>query len=91
MLRQMARVTRESPRLRRACFAVLVAAIAALLLWLAWRAVAPGGVNPLEALILAGVLLVTPWAALSAANSLAGLAILLGSRDPPGFVVPAAR
>jgi membrane glycosyltransferase len=87
----MARVPRESALLRRAAFAVLVAALALLLLWLAWRAVAPGGVNPIEALILLGVLLVTPWAALSAANSLVGLAILLGSRDPPGFVVPAAR
>ncbi len=84
-------MTRESALLRRAGFGLLVAAIALLLLWLAWRAVAPGAVNPIEALILLGVLLVTPWAALSAGNSLVGLAILLASRDPPGFVVPAAR
>jgi membrane glycosyltransferase len=84
-------VIRESALLRRSVFGALVAAIAALLFWLAWRAVAPGGVNPVEGMILLGVALVTPWAALSAANSLVGLAILLASRDPPGFVVPAAR
>ncbi len=87
----MARVPRESALLRRAAFALLVAALAALLLWAAWRAVAPGGVNPIEALILLGVLLITPWAALSAGNSLVGLLILLASRDPPGLVLPAAR
>jgi membrane glycosyltransferase len=74
---------------RRAVFATLVAAIALLLLWLAWRAVAPGGVNAAEALILLCVLVITPWAALSAANSLVGLAILLLARDPPAFVLPA--
>ncbi len=82
---------RESALFRRASFGLLVAAIALLLVWLGWRAVAPGGVNPIEGLILLGVLLITPWAALSASNSLVGLAILLASHDPPGCVVPAAR
>ncbi|WP_137181274.1 glucans biosynthesis glucosyltransferase MdoH [Roseomonas sp. AR75] len=84
-------MTDENPLLRRALFGALVAAIALLLLWLAWRALAAGGVNAIEALILLAVLLVTPWAALSAANSLVGLAILLGSRDPPAAVLPALR
>lgn len=82
-------MTEESVLLRRSIFAALVAAIAALLLWLAWRAVAPGGVNPLEWLILICVALVTPWAALSAGNSIVGLLILLLARDPPGTVLPA--
>jgi membrane glycosyltransferase len=37
------------------------------------------------------VLFVTPWAALSAGNSLVGLLILLFSRDPPAAVLPALR
>jgi membrane glycosyltransferase len=87
----VAGVTSESVLLRRFLFALLVAAIAALLLWTTWRAVAPGGVNLAEALILLCVLLTVPWAALSAANSVVGLTILLASRDPPGFVLPALR
>jgi membrane glycosyltransferase len=86
-----AKVTDENAPRRRLAFAALVAAIAALLLWLTWRALAPGGVNPAETLILLGVLLSVPWAALSAGNSLVGLAILLGSRDPPASVLPALR
>lgn len=82
-------MTDENATLRRALFGALVAAIAVLLLWLAWRALAPGGVNATEALILLCLLGVTPWAALSAGNSLLGLAILLGSRDPPAVVLPA--
>ncbi|MFM2148002.1 MAG: hypothetical protein RLZZ187_308 [Pseudomonadota bacterium] len=79
----------ENATLRRALFGALVASIAALLLWLAWRALAPGGVNAIEALILLCLLGVTPWAALSAGNSLVGLTILLASRDPPAVVLPA--
>jgi membrane glycosyltransferase len=82
-------VTDENPVPRRAAFATLVGAIALVLLLLAWHAVAPGGVNAIEAAIFVSVLLVTPWAALSAANSLVGLAILLLARDPPAFVLPA--
>lgn len=81
----------ENVTLRRTLFGALVAAIAVLLLWLAWRALAPDGVNAIEALILLCLVGVTPWAALSAANSVVGLAILLGSPDPPGFVLPALR
>jgi membrane glycosyltransferase len=84
-------VTAESPLLRRSIFAASCAAIAAFLLWLTWRALAPGGINPAEALILVCVVLTTPWAALSAGNSLLGLIILLASRDPPGAVLPALR
>ncbi len=84
-------MTAESPLLRRGLFAALCAAIAALLLWLTWRALAPGGLNAAEALILLCVALVVPWSALSAGNSLLGLAILLLSRDPPGHVLPALR
>ncbi len=84
-------MTLESAVLRRSLFAALVAALSALLVWTTWRALAPGGVNLAEWLILLCVALTVPWAALSAANSLVGLAILLGSDDPPGFVLPALR
>jgi membrane glycosyltransferase len=80
-------VTTENPLLRRAAFATLVAAIAALLFWLTWLALTP--VNGWEALILLAVALTTPWTALSAGNSILGLALLLGSRDPPAAVLPA--
>jgi membrane glycosyltransferase len=79
----------ESPILRRSAFAVLVAALATLLSWLLLRALLPGGISVVEGLILACVLLTTPWAALSAANSLVGLGILLGARDAPAAVLPA--
>ena len=84
-------MTDENAPLRRALFGALVASIALLLLWLAWRALAPGGWSVAEILILLALLGVTPWAALSASNSILGLAILLGSRDPPGAVLPALR
>ncbi|MGG5888821.1 glucans biosynthesis glucosyltransferase MdoH [Falsiroseomonas sp. HC035] len=79
----------ESRLLRRAVFGALVTLIAALLAWLLLRALLPGGISAIEALILACIALTTPWAALSAANSLVGLAILLGARDPPAAVLPA--
>jgi membrane glycosyltransferase len=82
-------VTDESPLFRRTAFALLVAAIAALLFWLVWRALAP--VNGWEALILLAVALTTPWTALSAGNAMVGLALLLGARDPPAAVLPALR
>ena len=79
----------ENAALRRAVFAALVAAIGLLLMALAWHALAPGSISAAEAAILLCLLLVTPWAALSAANSLVGLAILLLARDPPAAVLPA--
>ncbi|MGX9966951.1 glucans biosynthesis glucosyltransferase MdoH [Roseomonas sp. F4] len=82
-------MTHESPLLRRSLFALLVAALAALLLVLVWRVLAPGGIGALEAAILACVLLTTPWTALSAANALVGLVILLRAADPPAAVLPA--
>jgi membrane glycosyltransferase len=44
-----------------------------------------------EVLILACFLGTVPWSALSAANSLVGLVILLAARDPPAAVLPALR
>ncbi len=76
---------------RRAVFLLLLAAITALVMLLAWRAVAPGGVGGFEWLALLALAGNAPWLGLSAANSLLGLAILLGSRDPPGAVLPALR
>ncbi len=84
-------MTDETPFLRRSVFGLLVAGLAALLVWLAWRALAPGGINGWEGAILACVLLTTPWTALSAANALVGLALLLGAKDPPATVLPALR
>ncbi|MBU8537214.1 glucans biosynthesis glucosyltransferase MdoH [Falsiroseomonas tokyonensis] len=82
-------MTAESPLLRRSLFALLVAAIAALLLVLTLRALWPGGIGALEWAIFGCLALTTPWAALSAANALVGLVILLRAPDPPAAVLPA--
>jgi membrane glycosyltransferase len=79
----------EAAPLRRALFGALVAALSAMLVWLVLRALLPGGIGVLEWLILLGVLGTTPWAALSLANSLVGLTILLAAPNPPAAVLPA--
>lgn len=81
----------ESPLLRRVLFVLLVLAVTAGLVALAVAVLAPGGWTPWEALILACYLGTVPWSALSAANALVGLAILLGARNPPAAVLPALR
>ena len=65
--------------------------LAAGLLWLAWRPLATDGLNGIEWLILLCVVGITPWAALSLANSLLGLLILLRHQDAPAAVLPALR
>ncbi|WP_244457935.1 glucans biosynthesis glucosyltransferase MdoH [Roseomonas fluvialis] len=81
----------ESPLLRRAVFLLLVLAITAGLVALAIAVLAPGGWTVWEVMILACYLGTVPWSALSAANALVGLVILLGARDPPAAVLPALR
>jgi len=76
---------------RRLVFFSLMLGIAAAVLWLAWRAVAPGGVTLWEGLALAALAGNAPWLGISGANALLGLAILLASRDAPGCVLPALR
>ena len=76
---------------RRALFALLVLSVAAALLWLAWRAMAPGGWTAWEVLAFACFAGTAPWTALCAANALAGFAVLVGSPDPPAAVLPALR
>jgi membrane glycosyltransferase len=75
---------------RRALFAAFVLLLLVLLLALAWRVLAPGGWTGWEALILLCLAGTAPWAALCAANALTGFALLIGARDPPGVVLPAA-
>ncbi|MBP0464164.1 glucans biosynthesis glucosyltransferase MdoH [Roseomonas sp. PWR1] len=77
--------------LRRVLFLLLALAITAGLVSLAVAVLAPGGWTVWEALILACFLGTIPWSALSAANALVGLVILLGARDPVAAVLPALR
>ncbi len=86
-----ATVPTESPLLRRAAFLLLALAITAGLVALAIAVLAPGGWTVWEVLILICYLGTVPWSALSAANSLVGLVILLAARDPPAAVLPALR
>lgn len=84
-------MTTESPLFRRLVFLALALAITAGLVALAVAVLAPGGWTVAEALILLCYLGTVPWSALSAANALVGLVILLATRDPPAAVLPALR
>jgi membrane glycosyltransferase len=77
--------------MRRLVFFALMLATAALLLALAWQALAPGGLAPAEWLMLACLVVVAPWNGISAANALLGLWLLLTRRDPAAAVLPALR
>lgn len=79
----------ESTILRRCLFLALALAIIAGLTALALGVLAPGGWTGWEALILLCYLATVPWSALSAANALVGLAILLTAKDPPAAALPA--
>ncbi|GGJ18586.1 glucans biosynthesis glucosyltransferase MdoH [Neoroseomonas lacus] len=76
---------------RRILFVLLALALMAGLLRLAVAVLAPGGWTVWEALILLCFLGTMPWSALSAANALVGLAILLVAKDPVAAVLPQAR
>lgn len=77
--------------MRRSFFLGAVALVAAGLLWLAVRVLAPGGWSVWEALILACFAANAPWFGLSAATALLGLAIRLTAADPSAAVVPGLR
>lgn len=77
--------------LRRVLFVALAVLIMAGLLYLAVAVLAPGGWTVWEVLILLCFLGTMPWSALSAANALVGLGILLLSKDPVAAVLPALR
>ena len=77
--------------LRRSVLFLLVAGIAALLVSLAARAMAPGGVGVWEWLTLLAFAGTAPWTALCAANALLGFSLLISSRDAPGLLLPALR
>ena len=77
--------------LRRITLFSLVIGIAVALTWLVARAMAPGGYSGFEVLTLLAFAGTAPWTALCAANALLGFALLLGSRDAPGLVLPAWR
>lgn len=76
---------------RRAVLFLLVGGITAALVWLVARAMAPGGFSPFELLTLLAFAGTAPWTALCAGNALLGFAVLMASRDPPAFVLPALR
>lgn len=71
---------------RRALFAALVLLIAAALIGLAWRVLAPSGWSLWEVLLLLCLLANAPWIALAAATGLVGLVVRL--RDGRAAVEP---
>ncbi|WP_458096380.1 glucans biosynthesis glucosyltransferase MdoH [Roseomonas sp. WA12] len=64
---------------RRVAFAALALLVAAVLIGLAVRVLAPGGWSVWEVLLLVCLLANTPWIALAAATGLVGLAVRLRS------------
>ncbi len=76
--------------LRRLIFAVLMLGSAGGLLVLAWATLAPGGISPAEAVMLACLAVVAPWCGMGLANGLLGLWLLLSRHDPAAAVLPAA-
>jgi membrane glycosyltransferase len=76
---------------RRILFAAFVLAVLAALLWLAWRAMAPGGWTVWEVAAFVCFAGTAPWTALCAANALAGFAVLMGAAAPAAAVLPALR
>ena len=72
--------------LRRLFTFALIGLLSVALVWLAACALASGGWSAGKILFLICVLGTAPWVGLCAANALIGFAILLGARDPAGFV-----
>lgn len=79
---------REAIPLRRLLFALLCLAIALGLLSLSWAVLSGGGWTLWEALILIGIAGNLPWLAISAANGIIGLLILLLAKRPAAYVTP---
>ena len=77
--------------LRRLILSLLVAGIAALLVWLVARAMAPGGLGVWEWLALLAFAGTAPWTALCAANAVLGFSLLMATRDAPAHLLPALR
>lgn len=73
---------------RRVAFFVFCCLLGLGLLALALPALPQG---PLGLALLLPLLLLLPWVSLAAGQAMLGGAILLLARDPPGFVLPAAR
>ncbi|MCS6892301.1 MAG: glucans biosynthesis glucosyltransferase MdoH [Rhodovarius sp.] len=77
--------------LRRGLFLLLVLLVMAGLFALAVAAMRPAGWTGFELLALIALAGNLPWLAISAANALIGLFILLLARDPAAVVLPALR
>jgi membrane glycosyltransferase len=73
---------------RRAAYAALTLAFAALPLALLARALGEGGWTAWEAIAVLSLALTAPWVGNMAASSLIGAAVLLASRDPLAAVWP---
>ena len=74
--------------LRRILLGAIVFAVAALLVVLLARVLAPGGWTVVKALLLACGVGAAPWLGLCAGNGLLGAAVLLFARDPARCVLP---
>lgn len=78
----------ERPATRRAAFLLLCLLVAAPLLALLWRVLAPGGWTEWEVAIAVLYIGTLPWTAICVANAAIGFALLLAKRDAPAFLVP---
>jgi membrane glycosyltransferase len=74
---------------RRAIFAVLFSVVMAGSLWLAARALAPGGLGMMDVAVLVLFAVTLPWMAAGFVNAVIGFVIMRFSADPVTTVIPA--
>jgi membrane glycosyltransferase len=75
---------------RRALFASFVLLSTCGLIWLAARALMPGGIGPVDIAILLLFAATLPWIVIGFWNALIGFIIMRGSADPVAAVFPAS-
>jgi membrane glycosyltransferase len=77
--------------LRRLAILGFTLLVSAVLVLAATRVLGPGGWSAPKLALLGALALLAPWMALPLGHAVLGLALLLGTADPPASVLPAAR
>lgn len=82
--------TTRVPFWRRVAFSALVAATMASLLWLLAKALAPGGLDGVDIVLLVLFATTLPWTVIGFWNAAIGFVLMRFARDPVAIVCPAA-
>jgi membrane glycosyltransferase len=75
---------------RRLVFAAFVVSTIAAMIWLATRALAPGGLGVVDVALIALFAVTLPWTVIGFWNAIIGLAVMRLADDPIAAVLPAA-